>query len=199
MLERLRTAQGRVLRPVATGLLRLGVPPDAVTWFGTLSVTTVALVCFPNGWLWQGALLVALLSVSDMLDGHMARALPDRDRRWGSFLDSTLDRVADAGILGGLAWFLVVRTGAWWGALAVAALVAAQLTSYVKARAEAVGASADVGLVTRADRVAIAVLGALLGGLGVPWAVEGAVLLLALGGGVTVAQRLAAVRAHLQA
>lgn len=199
MLERFRSLQGTILRPVARWLVGLGVPPDAVTWFGTITVTLTALACFPNGWLWQGALLVGLFSVSDMLDGHMARALPERDRRWGSFLDSTLDRVADASILGGLAWFLALRSGVWWAALAILALVAAQLTSYVKARAEAVGASADVGVVTRADRVAIAVLGALLGGLGVPWAVETAVLLLAAGGTVTVAQRLATVRAQLRA
>lgn len=199
MLERFRSLQGTILRPVAGWLVGLGVPPDAVTWFGTVTVTLAALVCFPNGWLWQGALLVGLCSVSDMLDGHMARALPGRDRRWGSFLDSTLDRVADAGILGGLAWFLVLRSGVWWAALAILALVAAQLTSYVKARAEAVGASADVGVVTRADRVAIAVLGALLGGLGVPWAVEAAVLVLAVGGTVTVGQRLVTVRAQLRA
>lgn len=194
MLERFRDVQAVVMRPVARWLVAHGVAPDAVTWFGTLTVTGAALVCFPSGWLWQGALLVAVLSCSDMVDGHMARLLPERDRRWGSFLDSSLDRLADAGILGGLAWYLALERHPAWAVLAVVALVAAQLTSYVKARAEAAGLSADVGLVTRADRVVIALVGALLAGVGVPLALELAITLLAVGGAATVVQRLVAVR-----
>lgn len=197
MLERFRGAQAVLLRPVARLLLRLGVGPDAVTWFGAVSVTLAALVCFPNGWLWQGALLVALLSCSDMIDGHMARERPEQDRRFGSFLDASLDRVADAAVLGGLAWHLGLTRGAGLAAVAVAALVMAQLTSYLKARAEAVGATADVGVVTRADRVALAVAGALLAGLGVPYALEAAVALLAVGGTITVVQRFVAVHRQL--
>lgn len=180
------------MRPVARALLRLGVRPDAVTWFGALGVTVVCLVCFPSGWLWQGAVLAMVLSASDMIDGHMARE-SGWGSAWGSFLDSTLDRVADAGILGGLAWYLGLTAGPLWAALAIWALVAAQVTFYVKARAEAVGASADVGIVTRADRVAVALLGALLAGVGVPGALQAAVILLAVGGTVTVGQRMVEV------
>lgn len=197
MLERLRHIQAVVMRPIARWLVARGVAPDVVTWFGTISVTAAALVCFPAGWLWQGALLVAVLSCSDMIDGHMARAMAGRDRRWGSFLDSSLDRVADAAILGGLAWYLALERDPLWAVLAVAALAAAQLTSYVKARAEAVGLSADVGIITRADRVALAVVGALLAGLGVPLALELVIVLLLVGGVVTVVQRFVAVRRQL--
>ncbi|WP_432557529.1 phosphatidylinositol phosphate synthase [Granulicoccus sp. GXG6511] len=197
MLERLRGVQGVVLRPFARLLLRLGVHPDAVTWFGALSVTVTALVCFGMGWLWQGALAVAVLSCSDMIDGHMARESGSAGR-WGGFLDATLDRVADAGVIGGLAWHLGLRAGSAWAVLAVVALVLAQATSYVKARAEAINCQADVGLVTRADRIALALLGALLGGLGVPYALEVAVVLLVLGGAITVVQRLVAVRRQLR-
>ncbi|NLE96464.1 MAG: CDP-alcohol phosphatidyltransferase family protein, partial [Propionibacterium sp.] len=118
------------------------------------------------------------------------RELPERDRRWGAFLDASLDRVADAAILGGLAWHLALTGHRLWAVLAIVGLVLAQLTSYTKARAEAVGASADVGVVTRADRLALAVVGTFLAGIGVPWALEVAVALLAVGGGVTVVQRL---------
>lgn len=194
MLERLRPLQGRLLRPAAACLVQWGLAPDIVTWFGTIAVSLVALVCFPLGWLWQGALAVAVLSVTDMLDGHMARAMPERDRQWGAFLDSSLDRVADAALIGGLAWHLGITGRPVWTVCAIVALVAAQVTSYVKARAEAVGLTADVGVVTRADRVALVVAGAFLAGVGVPWALEIAVALLALGGTVTVAQRFADVR-----
>lgn len=184
------------MRPIARALLRVGVHPDTVTWCGALGVSVVCLICFPNGWLWQGALLAMLLSCSDMVDGHMARE-SGSGSAWGSFLDSTLDRVADAALLGALAWWLGLTAGPTWAALAIWALVAAQLTSYVKARAEAVGVRADVGLVTRADRVAVALLGALLTGLGVPAALEAAVSVLAVGGSVTCAQRMITVRRQL--
>lgn len=197
MLDRLRSTQTRLLRPLARWLVGLGVRPDAVTWLGALAVVSAALICFPNGWLWQGALLTMVASVSDMLDGHMARELPDRDQRWGNFLDASLDRIADAAILGGLAWHLALDGRTIWAVLMVVALVFAQVTSYVKARAEAVGATADVGVVTRADRIALACLGALLSGLGVPFALETTAALLLAGGVVTVVQRFVTVHRQL--
>lgn len=196
MLERYRELQGVVLRPVARAVLKLGVTPAAVTWFGTISVTVVCLVAFPLGWLWQGAAVAMVLSLSDMLDGHMARE-SGTTSSWGAFLDSSLDRVTDAAILGGLAWHLGLTTGPVWAIVAIWALVAAQLTSYLKARAEAVGATADVGVVTRADRVALALAGALLAGVGLPYALEGAMVLLAAGGSWTVGQRFRTVHRQL--
>lgn len=196
VLERFRDAQTVVLRPVARWLVRAGVQPDAVTWFGAIGVALASLILFPRGLLWQGAVVVLLLSLCDMIDGHMAREAASASR-WGTFLDSTLDRVADAGVLGGLAWFLATHSHPGWAVVAVWSLVAAQVTSYAKARAEAVGAKAGVGMVTRADRIAIAVLGALLAGLGVPWALETAIAALALGGTTTVVQRLLVVHSQL--
>lgn len=197
MLERLRGAQGVLLRPVARLLLRWGVHPNAVTWAGAVSVTAVALICFPQGWLWQGTVLVAVLSCSDLLDGHMAREL-GRPSRWGNFLDASLDRLADAGILGGIAWWLGLNAGAGWAVVAVWALVAAQATSYVKARAEAVGCRANVGLIARPDRIVLALAGALLAGFGVPYALAAAMLILAVGGTITVGQRMVTVRRQLR-
>lgn len=198
MLERLRGAQTIVLGPLARTLLRLGIQPDAVTWFGAIAVTVTALVCFGAGWLWPGALAVAVLSCTDMLDGQMARE-SGRESRWGTFLDASLDRIADAAVFGGLAWHLGVRGGAVWAGIAIAALVVAQVTSYVKARAEAIGCRADVGVVTRADRLALALGGALLAGLGVPYALEVAMMLLCVGGSITVVQRMRSVRRQLRA
>ncbi len=197
MLNRFRNVQTAAFRPVAQLLLRLGISPNAVTWTGTLLVTVAALVCFPNGWLWQGALLVAILASSDILDGQMARELAGRDERWGAFLDSSLDRIADAAVIGGLAWYLAYEGHPVWAVLAVAALVLAQLTSYLRARAEAAGAQAELGVVTRADRIALCVLGALLAGLGVPVALEVSMVLLVLGGAVTVVQRFTEVHRQI--
>lgn len=198
MLERLRGTQALVMRPLARFLLRLGIGPDAVTWFGTLSVTVVALVCFPLGWLWQGAVAIAVLSSSDMIDGHMARE-SGAPTRWGSFLDSSLDRLADAAVIGGISLFLGI-SGRWWvwPTLAVVALVLAEITSYVKARAEAVGCTADAGPLTRADRIALCLVGTLAAGLGVGWALPVLVVLLCLGGAITVVRRMREVSDQLR-
>ena len=169
--------------------------PDAVTWIGALVTSAAALVCFPNGWLWQGALIVAFGSLADMLDGHMAAERGPT--RWGAFLDSSLDRVADASILGGIAWWFGIHHSPVWAVLSIVGLVAAQLTSYVRARAEAVDISAKSGWITRADRVALCVLGTFLAGVGVPFALEITVAILCVGGVATVIQRFREVRAQL--
>ena len=69
MLERFRGFSATVLGPIARLLVRLGVSPDVVTIIGTLGVVLGALICFPQGWLWQGVLVVVIFVVSDMIDG----------------------------------------------------------------------------------------------------------------------------------
>lgn len=193
MLDRFRGISARVLRPLVHALLRAGISPNAVSWVGTAAVVAVAVICFPHGWLWQGAVVLGVLVFADQVDGLMARE-GNQATAWGAVLDSSLDRVADAAILGSLAWHLAITSGLGWAALAVGALVAALLTSYVKARGEGVGAQVSVGVITRADRIAIALVGAFLAGLQVPWALEAAMLILVIGGTVTVGQRLWQVR-----
>ena len=74
--------------------------------------------------------------------------------------------------------------------MALWALVAGQVTSYVKARGESLGLDADGGLAARADRIVVAFLGLVLAGLGVPFALQVAVLVLAVLGSWTVGQRM---------
>lgn len=198
MLERFRKAWSGLLSPIAQKLLGLGLSADAVTWIGTALAVFFALLCFPQGWLWQGAILVGLTVISDSIDGTMAR-LSDSTSAWGAFLDSTLDRVVDGAVFASIViWFAgggdsLVGVGA-----AAVALVAGQLTSYVKARGEASGASVSGGVVARADRLLIVLLGALLTGIGVSGALEFAVLVLAAAGVLTVAQRIQQVARQLR-
>lgn len=193
MLERFRAAWARLMAVPAGGLLRLGVSPDVVTWVGTLGVVLAAVVCLPQGWLWQGALIIALFAFSDMIDGQMAR-MAERSSAWGAFLDSSLDRLADGALFAAVALYLALVDQPWWAAVALWVLVFGQLTSYVKARAEAVGLEVTGGVAARADRMLIILLGLLLSGLGVPWVLEGAVGLLAVLCTVTVVQRMISVR-----
>jgi CDP-diacylglycerol--glycerol-3-phosphate 3-phosphatidyltransferase len=193
MLERFRVRWAKILTPIARFLLRHGVSPDLVTVIGTAGVVVGALLCFPLGWLWQGVLVVTLFVFSDMIDGQMAK-MSGKASLWGAFLDSSLDRFGDAAVFGGLLlWFAGPRDSLLWAGVTLTALVVGQLTSYVKARAESLGFTCRGGLAARADRLLVILVGAMLAGLGVPYVLEIAVSALALGGAITVGQRIAQV------
>ena len=191
-----RVASG-VIDPIARLLLRLRISPDAVTVFGTIGTMASALICFPTGNFGLGVLLIAVFALSDLVDGTMAR-LGGTSGPWGNFLDATLDRLADGAVFGGLLMWGALTGETWATAGAAFALVTGQVTSYAKARAEAVGATADVGLVERAERLIVALLAALLTGFGVPYVLPIAMWALGLLGLVTVVQRMVVVRRQLR-
>lgn len=194
MLERFRALISALLGPVVRLLVRLGVSPDVVTILGTVGVVLGALICFPQGWLWQGVVVVVFFVFSDMIDGLMAKTTGTASA-WGAFLDSSSDRLGDAAVFGGILLFFVAqRDSIGWAGVALAALVFGQWTSYVKARAESLGFTCSGGLAARADRLVIILLGTLLAGLGVPYVLEIAVVVLALASMITVFQRIEQVR-----
>ena len=193
MLDHLRAGLTRLLTPVAKFLLRMGVSPDAVTMLGTLGVVLAALWLFPTGYLVAGSLTIALLVLTDAVDGIMARE-SGRVSPWGAFLDSTLDRVADAAIFAGLLIFLLHEGHEIGVYVAVACLALGGIVPYARARAEGLGMTAQVGIAERADRIAVALAGALAVGLGAPLIVLVVVLaLLALAAAVTIGQRMTTV------
>ncbi len=193
MLERFRIGAARLLTPIALFLNRHRVSPDAVTAVGTLAVVLAALICYPVGWLWQGTLVITFFVLADMIDGLMAK-LSGTASAWGAFLDSSLDRLGDGAVFGGLLiYFAYERQEPVWAGMSLAALVFGQLTSYVRARAESLGFEASGGLAARADRLLIVLAGALLAGLGIPYVLELAMTFLAAAGLVTVVQRSRAV------
>lgn len=193
MLDHLRAGVAKVLGPLARLLLRLGVSPDAVTVAGTLGVVVSALWLFPAGHLTAGALVVALFVFSDAVDGLMARE-SGRVSRWGAFLDSTLDRVADAAIFSGLLLYLAGRDNDAGLVVALACLALGAVVPYARARAEGLGMTAAVGIAERADRIAVALVAALAVGLGLPDTVLVVALgVLAVAAAVTIGQRMATV------
>ncbi|HMG30179.1 MAG TPA: CDP-alcohol phosphatidyltransferase family protein [Jiangellaceae bacterium] len=186
----------RLLTPIATALLRLGVRPDAVTVVGTLGVCAGALVFYPRGEFLVGTLVITAFVFSDNVDGIMAR-LSDQQGPWGAFLDSVLDRFGDAAIFIGLAlWFAGEGDDLRMVALCLACLALGAAVSYAKARAESLGYSADVGIAERADRlVAVLVTTGLVGWFDLPIVVLEVVLwLLAAASAWTVFQRVRTVR-----
>jgi CDP-diacylglycerol--glycerol-3-phosphate 3-phosphatidyltransferase len=191
---RVRPALGRVVDPVAAGLLRTGISPDAVTLVGTLGVVLGSLVFFPRGMFFTGTAVVFVFVLTDLLDGAMARQ-QGRTSSFGAWLDSTCDRVADAAIFSGLVlWFTGGGEDRLLAGVALFCLVAGSLVSYAKARAEGLGLRCDVGLAERAERLILVLLGTLLAGLGLPVALAVALWVLAAASAVTVVQRLLEVR-----
>jgi phosphatidylinositol phosphate synthase len=189
-----RPAVAKVVAPVVRGLARAGVTPDMVTITGTLAAVLGAVFLIGNGFLFWGAFTVTLSVLLDLLDGALARARGGGSV-FGAVLDSTGDRAADAAIFGALAWWFSGRgDDRVLVLLALICLVLGVLTSYVKARAEGVGLSADVGIVERTERLILVLVGTGLTGLGVPYAMHVALLLLLVGSAVTVGQRFVAVR-----
>jgi CDP-diacylglycerol--glycerol-3-phosphate 3-phosphatidyltransferase len=182
--------------PTARLLLRMHVSPDAVTMAGTVGVVVVALVFLPQGWFVAGVVILFVLALSDLLDGTMAR-MAGTSGPWGNFLDATLDRISDGAIFGGLALYGAFQGQPWVTAASTLALVTGQVTSYAKARAEAVGATANVGIAERAERLIIAAIAALLTGFGVPYILPAALWLLGALGLITIAQRVITVRRQL--
>jgi len=185
----------KLLTPVARLFLKLGISPDVVTIVGTLGVCLGALVFYPRHEFFWGSLVCAVFALSDSLDGVMAR-LSGRSTKWGAYLDSTLDRVADSAIFGGLVlWYSGGGSRPYMAALALACLILGSVVSYAKARAEGLGMTANVGIADRAKRVVVVLLATGLVGLGVPEVLLTVVLaLLALASLITVVQRMLEVR-----
>jgi len=193
MLKVLTPAIDRVLGPVTSVLARTPVTPNTLTIIGTLGVSAGALTLFPTGHLFIGTLVCTLFVMADMLDGALAR-VKGTSGVFGAFLDSTLDRVADASVFAGLAaWFVLGGHSRLMAGVALFCLVAGMLVSYAKARAEGLGLRCDVGLAERGERLLIALVAAGLWGLGVPYILPAGLWLLAAASTFTFGQRVLAV------
>ena len=196
MLDRFKQFwQGVMLAPFVNLFIRLGISPDVVTLVGTLGVSFGALWFFPRGMLWQGVLFIAAFVFSDLIDGAMARKTGRTDD-FGAFLDSTLDRIADAALFGGLAlWFAWGGDSRLYLCLSLVVLVMGGVTSYARAKADHLGYDAKVGVAERPDRlVGILVPTFFADLLGVPILMELALWVLAFAATVTVVQRIWVVR-----
>ena len=200
MLKRFRAFWTKLLTPIASFFLRIGVSPDAITLVGTLGVVAGALVFFPRGMLLTGVLVITAFVFSDLLDGTMAR-MAGTSSNWGAFLDSTLDRIGDAAIFGGLVlYFAGPGESDPLAALALYCLVMGSVTSYARARAESLGMQAKGGIAERADRlVAILVMTGMSVLLNLPALIPITLWALAVASTVTVFQRMLNVRSQAKA
>jgi CDP-diacylglycerol--glycerol-3-phosphate 3-phosphatidyltransferase len=174
------------------------VSPNAITVIGTAGVAAGALVLFPRGEFFWGTTVITAFVLFDMLDGAVAR-VTGKISKFGAFLDSTMDRIADAAIFSGLMIGLY-REGDrdTLAALALYCMVAGVVTSYAKARAESLGYTCDVGIAERAERALIVLVVTGLDGLGVPYVLSVGLWVLAVLTTITVGQRLGTVYKQAQ-
>ena len=199
MLNVLRPFFTRLLTPAGEALARTPVTPNAVTVTGTVGVAASTLWLYPAGHLFIGTIVATGFVFLDMLDGVLAR-LKGTSGAWGAFLDSTMDRVADAAVFSGLAaWFTLGGHSRLLAAVAVFCLVSGALVSYVKARAEGLGIQANVGIAERPERMLITFVATGLSGLGVPYILPAGLWILAVASVVTLGQRVLAVRRGMAA
>ncbi|KNX37170.1 phosphatidylinositol phosphate synthase [Luteipulveratus halotolerans] len=185
----------RLFTPIARFFVGLGISPDVITLVGTLGVSVGALAFYPRGEFFIGTVVITAFVFSDTIDGVMARMM-NRSSNWGAYLDSTLDRVGDSAIFGGLVLYYAGQgDDTLMAALALACLILGSVVSYSKARAEGLGMTANVGIAERADRLVAVLVTTGLVGLGLPEVVLTVVLaLLAVASLVTVLQRMLTVR-----
>ena len=193
MLNFLRPGFVRLFNPVVQALARTPVTPNMITVAGTVGVSASALVLFPIGELFPGAFSATVFVFTDMLDGMLARVKGDSGP-WGAFLDSTMDRVGDAAVFGGLTiWFIRNPADHVLAVVTLFCLACGLCVSYVKARAQSLGLKCDVGLIERPERLIIGLTSVGLSGLGVPYILPIGLWALAAGSLFTLGQRMHAI------
>jgi len=182
----------RLMEPIADWLVRRRVHPNTITVIGTVFMVAGG-VLYGTGHIMTGGWLLGLTALTDVLDGMVARR-GNTASVFGAFLDSTLDRLADGAVLGGLAVFYAVNDTHYNVPMVVvclAGVVGAFLTSYTRARAEALGLDAKVGMLQRAERVVLlsvpqAFFGLMLDG----WVLIVIINILTITAWITVVQRI---------
>jgi CDP-diacylglycerol--glycerol-3-phosphate 3-phosphatidyltransferase len=182
----------RLIDPVANWLVKRGVHPNTITIIGTLCTVGGGII-YGMGHIRTGGFFLGITALFDVLDGTVARR-SGMSSTFGAFLDSTLDRLADGFVLGGLAVFYATSPLHGSTPLMITALlglVGAFLTSYTRARAEALGLDAKVGLLQRPERVVLlsapqALFGLVLDG----WVLAIIIAVLTVTAWITVVQRV---------
>jgi CDP-diacylglycerol--glycerol-3-phosphate 3-phosphatidyltransferase len=161
-----RTPVDKAVKPLGNLLRKTGLTPDHLTILGLL-VGIAAAVAIGSGRLLLGAFLVVLAALPDLLDGALAKASDSASQR-GAFFDSTIDRITDALLLGGIAWYFAGTESPYMTLLPYAVASVSSLISYQRAKAESLGIDAKGGLMERAERIIAILIGLLFPVLLIP-------------------------------
>src|SRR6478752_9566456 len=156
----------RAVKPIGNALRKTGLSPDHLTIIGLL-VAVGAAVAIGFGQLRLGLVLVILAALPDLFDGALAKASNSSSQR-GAYFDSVVDRVTDATLYFGVAWYLASTHGAHAAMLPMAVMGMSSVISYQRAKAESLGLDAKGGLMERAERIIALCIGLLFSVLLVP-------------------------------
>jgi CDP-diacylglycerol--glycerol-3-phosphate 3-phosphatidyltransferase len=193
---RLKPAVTRVITPVASFALRIGITPNAVTWTGAIAVVASALYFYPMGDFFLGTVIICIFALSDLFDGTMARISQKGSSKWGGFLDSTIDRITDSAILIGVCIFLIEKNDPL-AVVVIVTLVSGMLVPYIRAKAESFNIECSGGIAERTERLIISLVAIGFEGLDVPYVLSIGMWLLAALGTYTVIQRMLIVKRAL--
>ena len=190
---RLKPAVTRLITPVASFALRLGITPNAVTWTGAISVVVSAVYFYPKGDFFMGTVIICIFALSDLFDGTMARISQKGSSKWGGFLDSTIDRITDSAILIGVSIYLIDKSDPL-AIVVMVTLVTGMLVPYIRAKAESFSIECSGGIAERTERLIISLVAIGFEGLGIPYTLSIGMWLLAVLGTSTVIQRMLIVK-----
>ena len=154
-----RNIVDRGLSPIGKNLHKAGITADVVTVSGIL-MAVAACISVAFGSLRLGFFLLVMTGISDALDGPVAKASGAASLR-GAFFDSVSDRLTDALLLGGIAWFLIGDRPGYTVMLPISVMFVSLLISYQRAKAESLGLEAKGGLMERAERFIVLAIGLL--------------------------------------
>ena len=188
----MKPAVVKVITPLCRGLLKIGITPDFMTIFGTSIVVFGSWQLLAKGRLIAALFIIGLALLTDLLDGTMARISDRGPSVWGNFLDSTLDRVSDAAVLLGLAYYLHSQDDSLFVVAMITVAVSA-IVPYARAKAESLNIECKGGFAERTERLVLLAFFGVLHIAGITWALDAGVWLLLVLSVITIYQRMAIV------
>jgi len=179
----------KVITPFCRALLKMGITPNSMTIAGTSMVIIGSVTLLAPGRLLAALIVIGLALLTDLLDGTMARISQHGPSKWGNFLDSTLDRVADAAVLLSLSYYLYTQENSLFIVAMITSAVSS-LVPYARAKAESLGIECTGGFAERPERLLILGASGAIYLLGVEIALAVGVWTVLLTSVLTVIQRM---------
>lgn len=188
LTDQLRARSVGIIDPIVTFLARVGVSPDLLTILGMLLHFLFAWLIASGEFFWAGIAIFIFVPL-DALDGALARKIGREQGNFGAFLDSTSDRIAEIILYAGYISYFYQHDNPWMVLATYVAITGSIMVSYTRSRAEALGISCKVGLLTRVERYVV-IVATLVLSVFLPVLVEIGILILAAGTWFTVGQRV---------
>ena len=188
LTDQLRARSVGIIDPIVTFLARVGVSPDLLTILGMLLHFLFAWLIASGEFFWAGIAIFIFVPL-DALDGALARKIGREQGNFGAFLDSTSDRIAEIILYAGYISYFYQHDNPWMVLATYVAITGSIMVSYTRSRAEALGISCKVGLLTRVERYVV-IVATLVLSVFLPILVQVGILILAAGTWFTVGQRV---------